>query len=111
MPLFTRRGNCCNSAALSSPKGTEAHSFLWLRLSNCGHAPLQRVGGDISYLRTARNEADYNLGAVLHQSIANNHVQLALLEQAAAMPATLTQITDAMKIYERDVLKEVTWRA
>ncbi len=97
------------------PQGDRAHGHLWLRISNCGYAPLEKVGRDLSYLRTVRNTADYDLNYSLGQATASRHVQLAsdsidLLEQAAGMPTVLTQITDAMRNYERDVLKEVTWQ-
>jgi hypothetical protein len=36
------------------------------------------------------------------------HQIIAALDAATAEP-TRTQITDAMKVYERDVLQEVTW--
>jgi hypothetical protein len=35
--------------------------------------------------------------------------QIIQILDGAAMGSTRTQITDSMKVYERDVLKDVTW--
>jgi hypothetical protein len=60
-----------------------------------------------------RNRADYDETPALPQSQAAASVQLAervILELDTARTDPIrTQITDAMKIYERDVLQDVTW--
>ncbi|MBI3465766.1 MAG: hypothetical protein HY000_22345 [Planctomycetes bacterium] len=65
-------------------------------------------------LRGYRNRADYELTAALSQPTAVGQVQIAeqILQalDAAALQPTRTHITDAMKTYERDVLKQVTWQ-
>jgi uncharacterized protein (UPF0332 family) len=95
------------------PRADPAHSYLWLRLCNCGHLDVQRAGGELNTLRRARNEADYYLRGQLDQATTAVHVQLADQTiqslEAAALEPIKTQITDAMKVYERDVLRDVTW--
>jgi uncharacterized protein (UPF0332 family) len=95
------------------PRGDRAHAYLWLRLSNSGDASVEIAGHHLKDLRSARNRADYELGISFPLVFADGNVQLALsiirgLAASSAGP-TRTQITDAIKIYERDVLKEVTW--
>jgi hypothetical protein len=65
-------------------------------------------------LRRLRNHADYDIDRPLLQATALTQAQnarhvLQALDAAAQEPLK-TQITDAMKLYERDVLKDVTWR-
>ena len=63
--------------------------------------------------RPVEAAADYDELRVLGQLLAARHVQTA--EQiiqaldAAAVEPIRTQITDAMKVYERGVLHDVTW--
>jgi hypothetical protein len=96
------------------PRADQAHAYLWLRLSNAGDPDVARAGRDASFLRTARNWADYDLDRPMGHAVAVGHVQLAddvirILELAATEPTLQARITDAMKDYERNVLKEVTW--
>jgi uncharacterized protein (UPF0332 family) len=98
------------------PKGDQAHAYLWLRLSNSGHPDVDQAGQELRELRKMRNEADYDLDFPLAHNTALGHVQLAdtvfdLLETAKGEPSVCTRITDAIKVYERDVLKQVTWHA
>jgi uncharacterized protein (UPF0332 family) len=98
------------------PKGEQAHAYLWLRLSNCGHPDLAHAGTELSDLRSQRNWADYDFDHVLDLSVAADYVQAGhdivhLLDEANTMPALLAQITAVMRAYERDVLREVTWKA
>jgi hypothetical protein len=95
------------------PHGDQAHRHLWLRLSNCGNAQVERAGVRLNELRRYRNRADYELNRLFLQSLAQS--QLVEAEQIIQvldnlLPATRTQITDAMKVYERDVLGDVTWQ-
>src|SRR5260370_319178 len=91
------------------PRGEQAHGFLHLRLSNAGVAVVQQAGKDLNGLRRSRNWADYDLKQSFAKALAAVQVALAeevirALETAMVQPSKL-QITDAMKIYERDVLK------
>jgi len=95
------------------PRADRAHGYLWLRLANCGDARVQQAGRDLNDLRRHRNEADYDLARSIQSRIAQIHEQLAAqiiqVFETATLEPTRTQITDAMKIYERDVLHDVTW--
>jgi uncharacterized protein (UPF0332 family) len=95
-----------------APFGDRAHAYLWYRLANSGDASVQRAGNDLGELRRRRNQADYDLVVPLAQARALSQVHLG--EQIihvldALTPATRTRITDAIKVYERDVLHDVTW--
>jgi uncharacterized protein (UPF0332 family) len=95
------------------PRAERAHSYLWLRLTNCGDATVQRAASNLNSLRGQRNRADYDLQQPLKQTTAQAQVQVA--EQIIQLLDSIvdpmrTQIRDEMKKYERDVLKDVTWR-
>jgi hypothetical protein len=86
---------------------------VWIRLSNCSHAHVSKAGRDLNNLRSQRNRADDDARYTLVQASAAGYVKLAediiRVFDAAKLDPTRTQITDAMKVYERDVLKDVTW--
>jgi hypothetical protein len=94
-------------------QGAHGVNYLAHRLSNCGDAQVQQAGAGLDVLRDLRNQADYDLYRPVLQNVAGARIQLAeriiqLLDGATQEPPR-TAITDAMKIYERDVLKDVTW--
>ncbi len=95
------------------PRADRAHGYLWLRLSNAGDPQVMSAGRELKILRDARNGADYEVNRYLAQATASVQIQAAeqliQLLDAATVEPTRTTITDAMKIYERDVLKDVTW--
>jgi uncharacterized protein (UPF0332 family) len=96
------------------PRADRAHAYLWLRLSNCGETQVIRAGSDLNTLRSDRNRADYDIERTVDHGDALIQVQTArrilqFFDGTRAEPIR-TQITDAMKIYERDVLRDVTWR-
>jgi uncharacterized protein (UPF0332 family) len=98
------------------PRADQAHAYLWLRLANSGHPDVEQAGEDLKDLRRARNRADYDGEHDFPHDVAVDYVQLGetlltLFQTAAAEEGVRTQITDAMRIYERDVLREVTWHA
>jgi uncharacterized protein (UPF0332 family) len=98
------------------PDAERAHSYLRLRLMNAGHPDVVEAGTGLDELRKARNRADYKINVPFQNAVAIERSQLAadvvrLLEEAAALPTVLVQITLAMRDYERDVLRDVTWRA
>jgi len=83
-------------------------------LSNSGDPLVQVAGRELNDLRGERNRADYNLVATLSQAEAAGQVRIAeriiqVLDSAATEPIR-TRITEGMKTYERDILKDVTWR-
>jgi uncharacterized protein (UPF0332 family) len=97
------------------PLDEQAHRYLWKRLANCGHIDVIRAGNNLSWLRKQRNWADYDLERPLNQATAMDEVLNAdqiveLLENVTSSAAT-GAITHAIKDYERDVLREVTWQS
>jgi uncharacterized protein (UPF0332 family) len=97
------------------PDGEQAHAYLWLRLSNCGHPDIQNTGRELRELRTVRNWADYDLDRALNQQAGFSHILAAtnviqLLEGVAAEPAIRDPIIEAIKVDERDVFRQVTWQ-
>lgn len=102
-------------AGFAVPQADQAHASLWLRLANSGHPDVQQAGRDLHYLRGRRNWADYDLDQPFAQTLALDNVLAAstiiqLLQAAATRPLVLGAITDAIRIYERDVLGQVTWQ-
>ena len=95
------------------PHADRAHGHLWLRLSNCGDPQVEKAGMRLNDLRRERNWADYDLKRPMRQMTVQRHMPttaaMILVFQTAAQEPTRTAITDAMKIYERDVLHDVTW--
>jgi uncharacterized protein (UPF0332 family) len=97
------------------PQAEQAHQYLSLRLANGGQPDVQRAGNDLRFLRRRRNWADYDLQLLLDEAAAAHEVQSALdivevLEAVRVSPAILARMTEAIKAYERDVLKEETWQ-
>ena len=98
------------------PRADRAHVYLSRRLMNSQHVDMIRAGTWLDDLRGLRNVADYDIDEVVSQAeaIANQETAvkaIRLLEDAVALPTVLAQITLAMRDYERDVLRDVTWRA
>jgi uncharacterized protein (UPF0332 family) len=98
------------------PDGDQAHAYLWLRLSNSGHPDVNRGGNDLNNMRRLRNWADYDLDRPFLSALAVAQVQVAdrlseLLKVVGTTATFLTQIVPAIRLYERDVLKQVTWQA
>jgi hypothetical protein len=96
------------------PRADRAHQFLVFRLSNCGDSGGERAGRDLDLLRRLRNRADYDKIPAVTEAQALHVLQLAtdiiqILDQVQKAPVR-TQIMNAMIEYERDVLKDVTWR-
>jgi len=96
------------------PRADQAHAYLWLRLSNCGHAQIRVAGSDLNTLRRERNRADYDVDRTLGHNDAILQVRAArqiaqLLDLVTAEPIR-TQVLDGIRAYERDVLKQQTWQ-
>ena len=90
-------------------------AYLWLRLQNCGHPEVIEAGNDFGRARSLRNRADYTLGTPFANHQAAEQVARAdgiveTLEQLAELPEASARVAQAVRDYERDVLKEVTWR-
>jgi uncharacterized protein (UPF0332 family) len=97
------------------PRGERAHSYLWLRLGNTGNLTVDIAGARLNTRRGERNQADYDLDRNIDQTTAATQVRadeevIRTFESVATEPLR-TQVTEAIKVYERDVLREVTWHA
>jgi uncharacterized protein (UPF0332 family) len=95
------------------PRADAAHQYLIHRLNNCGEQLIQQEAKVLDRLRKLRNRADYDW----HLPFTRHHAQpepanaqrvVQILDTARQEPVR-TQITDAMKLYERNVLGVVTW--
>jgi hypothetical protein len=87
---------------------------LVFHLSNSGESVVEQTGRDLETLRRLRNRSDYDEAPSVTQPQAAAAVQLAegiiqVLDAAGQEPAR-TRIRDAMIVYERGVLHDVTWR-
>jgi len=95
------------------PRADRAHRYLVFRLSNSGILSVEQIGRDLETLRRLRNQADYDEAPTLQQMKATTAVQLAtaiiLTLDAARHEPTRTQVRDEMVVYERDVLRDVTY--
>ena len=107
---------CLSSLGFRVPTHSEqSHVFAWRRWSNTGEWSIDDAGRFLNSLRSARNNADYNKHATIVASHADDAVRAArtvieTLDQLLRDKTLRSQITAAVKKYERDVLKEVTWR-
>jgi uncharacterized protein (UPF0332 family) len=97
------------------PQADRAHGYLWLRLSNTREAQTRWAGEELKRLRSERNRADYQL---LHPFTASDSQrclrtarEIILRLEVAFREPLKTQLTEAIKRYERDVLREVTWQS
>jgi uncharacterized protein (UPF0332 family) len=102
-------------AGFRTPDGERAHAYLWMRLSNTGHPDVNDAGGRLSRLRALRNWADYDFSRPVDEASAILQVQIAtnimeLLDDLAKEATILARVVEAIKVYERDVLREVTWQ-
>ena len=84
------------------------------RLSNSSDPATEQAGRNLETLRRLRNRADYDEAPALTQAQAVAAVQIGdgiiqALDAVRIEPA-LSLIRDAMIVYERDVLRDVTWR-
>jgi uncharacterized protein (UPF0332 family) len=97
------------------PRADRAHQFLVFRLSNAGEAAVEAAGRDLETLRRLRNRADYDDFPAITQPQAAAAVRLAqgIIQalDAARLEPIRTRMRDAMIVYERDVLRDVTWHA
>lgn len=96
------------------PWADRAHAYLTMRLNNCGEASVQQAGSDLHSLRSLRNQADYDLHRPLRQAvaIAQAHIAEQIIQALtlAKQEPIRTSISQAMQIYERNVLHDVTWQ-
>jgi uncharacterized protein (UPF0332 family) len=93
------------------PRADRAHEYLYRRLNNCGLGAVVDAGRTLHALRSGRNQADYDVDSPFPsaavEAVADAESILQTLD--ALTPAELTQITDAMKVYEQQI-GDVTWQ-
>ena len=111
---FHAARNLLRDVSFEVPRGERAHGYLWLRLSNSADAVVDHQGAQLRELRHMRNWADYDLDRPMSHMEAGVLIRVAddiveFFETLPTVPARLKQITEAIKKYERDVLKKVTW--
>jgi uncharacterized protein (UPF0332 family) len=96
------------------PRADRAHQYLVFRLSNSGEPAVEQTGRDLETLRRLRNRADYDETPALTHAQASAAVQLAesIVQalDAAVQEPTRTRVRDGIIVYERDVLRDVTWQ-
>jgi uncharacterized protein (UPF0332 family) len=96
------------------PRASAAHAYVWMRLSNCGDPSIVKAGGELNNMQGDRNRADYDFQRDYVQSDAQVVVQTArVVVQAIStglVEPTRSQITAAIRDYERNVLGSVTWQ-
>jgi uncharacterized protein (UPF0332 family) len=93
----------------------QSHVFASRRWSNTGDGGIYEAGKLLNTLRSDRNRADYDKHATIVASHAGDAVEAAQivierLDQLLRDKPLRTDVTEAIKNYERDVLKEVTWK-
>jgi uncharacterized protein (UPF0332 family) len=113
--VFHAAAELLELAGFEVPSSEQAHAYLWLRLHNSGHPDVQAAGVEMKELRARRNQADYLRTGTFPHVLAAEQVLaglgvLELLESVQGSPPTLARITDAIRAYERDVLRFVTYR-
>ncbi|MBX9625428.1 MAG: HEPN domain-containing protein [Gemmataceae bacterium] len=95
------------------PRADRAHQYLVFRLNNCGESAVEQAGRDLDTLRRLRNRADYDDVPAVTRPQAAAAVRLAegiiQVLDAAGLDPTRTRARGAMIVYERDVLRDVTW--
>ncbi len=112
--VFHESGSLLRNLGFRVPRVESGHAYVWRRLSNSGNFEVDKAGRALNDFRGRRNHADYQEQPPVSQVQAEDAVKLAedILEaiDAALVEPVRTQITEAMKIYERDILKEETWK-
>jgi uncharacterized protein (UPF0332 family) len=98
------------------PRNEQAHAALILRLGNSKYPQMIDSGRYLSDLRASRNAADYDLNfSFAHTEACDLEITAAniieIIQLVAKEPTVKAKITDAIKTYERDVLRQVTWKA
>ena len=96
------------------PRAELVHAFLWKRLRSCGNSSVGTAGSKLQQLRSLRNRADYEVAFDFSKNDAIAAVETSRQILDALETLTLTDrqsALDVMTAYERDVLRETTWRA
>ena len=95
------------------PRAELVHAFLWKRLQSCGPSAVGTAGSKLHQLRSLRNRADYDvtIAFVQNDAIAAVETSRQILDAFETLaPADRQAALDVMAAYERDILRETTWR-
>ena len=96
------------------PRAELVHAFLWKRLRSCGQSSVGMAGSKLHELRSVRNRADYDVAFdfAKKDAIAAVETSRQILDAFETLtPDDRQAALDVMAAYERDVLRETTWRA
>ena len=96
------------------PRAELVHAFLWKRLQSCGQSEVGLAGSHLHQLRSVRNRADYDVQLSFLQNDAVAAVEIGRRILTAFEKLTSDDRETALQVmsaYERDVLRETTWRA
>lgn len=98
----------------TAPRADRAHAFVFLRLSNAGDFDVVDAGQRLNQMRAWRNKADYDPRRKVSQSDAERAIieanDIIAVIDSALKGTQRSQIVETIKAYERDILKEETWR-
>jgi hypothetical protein len=102
-------------AGFRVPPDGNGHAYVYLRLNNCGREEVIDTGAALWDLRGTRNWADYDMATPLAlevgvRAVADARRLVRFLDDLADSEAVLGPVVAAMRVYERDVLKQVTFR-
>lgn len=103
-------------AGFEVPPDAAGHAYVYRRLNNCGRDEIAEAAQFLWNLRRSRNWADYRLSMRLDlrpavDAVAEARAFVGALKELVEVPAVLASVVATMRDYERDVLKEVTFRA
>ncbi len=95
------------------PKAELVHAYLWRRLLSCTGTKVAAAGSHLRSLRMIRNVADYEPNSQFIQSdaiaaVSQGQEVITLIESLS--PAEFDSAREMIRTYERDVLREPTWR-
>ena len=96
------------------PRAEFVHASLWKRLLSCGRSSVGTAGSKLHQLRSVRNRADYDvvIDFPKQNAIAAVETSRQILDAFETLtPEDRQAALDVMAAYERDVLRETTWRA
>ena len=111
---FHQARDLLQSLGFEIPRAELVHAFLWRRLQSCGSSSVGMAGSMLHQLRTIRNRADYELARhfTKQDAIAALETSRQIFDAFDTLSSEDRQAAlDVMTTYERDVLRETTWRA
>ena len=103
-----------NSLGFAIRQGDQSHAAVYRRLSNTRVPDVDDVGNRLIDLRRLRNQADYDLHRSFAAADARKAIQAAErlfdIVNAQRDQQALASLATNIRTYERDVLRDITWR-